>query len=609
MRLDTLPNETLTLPQRAGAWPRVRVGAGAAVPLALYGLALALLLVGIGSHPPFVYNWEEYTAWRFFPFWDHPTGDLFARTEGLMTDSGKSPFVALPLWLGWTFGGVGLESLRPALAVETALAAPLLWAVGRRLAGSGAAALGAVLLALSPVFLLYGRTGTVVGLSLAPALATVYALVRVLQEPRSRRWLFALQALLVIGQYAYAPIRFLWPISLALLASELVLRGKDRLRLLPAVLLTATVLPAALTLTSGREQWQPVAEVNAYYEGRGEQVRAMRNTPDYFRGYLRPTREELLQGRFNGTPDELAWRLVRQNAEDYANLLLDRNTMPALLAHWLPEGRLYAGLLVPFFLIGLAGAAWRAWRRMEDRALLALFFGCGLPLILTTRVHIGRLIFALPFLLLIVAGGYLAVARWVPQAAAWLAHRRARTHGRAGRAAWSEPSPAATTRQTVLARVVVSGLILALPALVAGATWEDYRTLPGPDKETRILAFLRDQAPQVAGPAGTMAIVLGGAPEYEAETIHVAAYRLALDRQYRFVDLSAPPEAPQPAADGRLLIYYGGLLALLEQPGRVPTVCENTYYVGPAFEKRFLAVSASYTAPCGHPLRYQRLPD
>jgi hypothetical protein len=436
-----------------------------------------------------------------------------------------------------------------------------------------------------------------------PALATVYALMRVLQEPRRWRRLFVLQVLLLMGPYAYAPIRFLWPISLALLASELVLRGKDRRRLLFALVVTAVVLPAVLTWTSPRLHLNPWEEMVDYYGGRGEQVGAMLNRPEYFRGYLRPTPEELLQGKFNGTPDELARRLVWQNAADYANLLLDRNTRPTLLAHWLPEGRLYTGLLVPFFLLGLARAAWQARRRMEDRALLALFFGFGLPLILTSRVHVGRLIFALPFLLLIAAGGYLTVAHWVPRAAAWLARRRA------GRRAPAEPTPAAHTRRAVLAQVVVGGLLLALPALVAWATWEDYRTPPGPDKETRILAFLRTQAPRDAGPGGTVAIVLGGAPEYEAETIHTAAYRLALDRQYRFVDLSTPPHAPQPAADGRLPIYYGGLLALLEQPERVPHVCDNMYYVGKAFEKRFQAVAAPYTATCGHALRYQRLPD
>src|SRR3954453_11442555 len=97
MRLTTTPDEsTLGLPAttrgpRRGIHLLVGVRWGAlALPLALYGVALALLLVRIDAHPPFPYNWEEYTAWRVLPFWDHPTWDIFIRDEGLMTDSGRN---------------------------------------------------------------------------------------------------------------------------------------------------------------------------------------------------------------------------------------------------------------------------------------------------------------------------------------------------------------------------------------------------------------------------------------------------------------------------------------------------------------------------------------
>src|SRR5689334_15675286 len=127
MRLTTTPDEpTLALPATARGPRRgirlltgVRWGA-LALPLALYGLALALLLVRLDAHPPFPYNWEEYTAWRVFPFWDHPTGDIFTRDEGLMTDSGRNILLAGPIWLGFALGGVSLATMRVALAVITA---------------------------------------------------------------------------------------------------------------------------------------------------------------------------------------------------------------------------------------------------------------------------------------------------------------------------------------------------------------------------------------------------------------------------------------------------------------------------------------------------------
>src|SRR5262249_12547153 len=157
----------------------------------------------LGDHPAFIYNWEAYTTRAVFAFWDHPSPAILRSTEGLMTDSGFSPFVALPTWLAFRLGGVGLTSLRVATALLAAGAVPLLCAVGRRFVGAATALLAALLLAFSPVFLLYGRTATFVCLSLVPALATTAILLRVLQHPRELRWLIALQALLIAGIYFY----------------------------------------------------------------------------------------------------------------------------------------------------------------------------------------------------------------------------------------------------------------------------------------------------------------------------------------------------------------------------------------------------------------------
>src|SRR3954453_2480446 len=218
--------------------------------LGLYGLAATLLLIHLGDHPAFVYNWEAYTTRAVFAFWDHPSAAIFGSTEGLMTDSGFSPFVALPTWLSFRLGGAGLTSLRVATALIAAGAVPLLWWVGRRFIGAGSALFAALLLALSPVFLLYGRTATFVCLSLVPALATVAVLLRVLQRPQERRWLIALQVMLVAGIYFYAPIRFFWPLSVLLLAWELALRPTLRHAWRRALLVTVLVLPLAITLAA-----------------------------------------------------------------------------------------------------------------------------------------------------------------------------------------------------------------------------------------------------------------------------------------------------------------------------------------------------------------------
>ncbi|HEV2109352.1 MAG TPA: hypothetical protein VGR16_13915, partial [Thermomicrobiales bacterium] len=64
----------------------------------LYLAALGLLLFGPGQLPDYTYNWEHYTAYDLFRFWDggRPLSETFRITDGLMTDSGESPFVVLP---------------------------------------------------------------------------------------------------------------------------------------------------------------------------------------------------------------------------------------------------------------------------------------------------------------------------------------------------------------------------------------------------------------------------------------------------------------------------------------------------------------------------------
>ena len=75
---------------RAGIW----------LPLcALYLLAVIALLSPwpFSAHPPWAYNWEGYTVWRWSTYWGAPSGptlEIWAPTNGLMTDSGQGPLVS-----------------------------------------------------------------------------------------------------------------------------------------------------------------------------------------------------------------------------------------------------------------------------------------------------------------------------------------------------------------------------------------------------------------------------------------------------------------------------------------------------------------------------------
>ena len=132
--------------------------------------------------------------------------------------------------------------------------------------------LAALLLALSPAFLVYARTATDVAVSLVPMLLTVYVLLRVLERPERWWWAVALQGTLLLGAYGYAPIRFLWLFSVALLALEAFLMKAQRKPLLLAAGLTVVVMAGTITALDYDHEHDFITSVGYYYSGRGEQV-------------------------------------------------------------------------------------------------------------------------------------------------------------------------------------------------------------------------------------------------------------------------------------------------------------------------------------------------
>jgi 4-amino-4-deoxy-L-arabinose transferase-like glycosyltransferase len=550
-----------------------------AIPIGLFLFAATLLLFKLGKHPDYAYNWESYTTWRFFAWWDNPSTSIFELNDGLMTDSGSSPFVAPLIWIGFKLLGVGLLALRlpGALAVATVL--PLTWVVGRRLVGERAALLGAFLLGLLPAFLLYGRTATNVAISLVPALITIYVLIRALKEPRRLQWLALLQLMFVLNSYSYSPIRFLWPISIALFATEVLFQPKVRRRLALGLLVTVATLPLVLAFIDPATEFNPASAVGDYFHARGEQVFAWDGDPELYKFYLEPTREEVIMGRLLGSEQDLAWRLVKRNATSFTNLLLDRDTTPAIIDFWNPHGRLYFVFLVPFFLLGVAKSLWKLFRRTEDRVLQACMWGFSLPLLLTSQVHIGRLIYILPLVCLFTASGLfwlvdVVVARW--------RHPRIRR----------------------LPSIAMAATALLLLVATARASWSDYRDAPPPVRDERIIAQLKAGAGEIAASNGNAVLVRAG-DNHEVEAINVSTYRLQLDDTYQFVDIGAGQTVE--VDDGKPALLYGLVLRLLDNPDAVPSFCENTYYVDSEVLSQFSTKTSDAMTRCGHPVRYVEL--
>ena len=164
-----------------------------AVPIAAWTtfVLLHLMSVGLGlyriqSRPSSEYNWESYTLHGLLRFVQDPSDIVLKLNEGLMTNSGESAVVVGPAWVTFTVFGESFASLRIAVLLLAALAVPLTWVLGRTLWNDSVGLCAAAIVATSQVFLLYSRTGTNVGMSIAPAIIG-YLLLWKTVSPDSRR--------------------------------------------------------------------------------------------------------------------------------------------------------------------------------------------------------------------------------------------------------------------------------------------------------------------------------------------------------------------------------------------------------------------------------------
>jgi 4-amino-4-deoxy-L-arabinose transferase-like glycosyltransferase len=461
--------------------------------------------------------------------------------------------------------GGELEAMRVPAALLAAVSVPVLWLLGRRLFGPGPATLAALLLATSPVFLLYGRTATLVGASLPSLLLSALALVRVLGAGIDEGWRWRREGLLagslLLGIYSYAPVRLLWPLTIALLALAAIRNRARRGVLLRAALLCALVVPAATMALVAlvAPEPDPPAAAMSYFHARGEQLVAMSGDPAAASEYLRSS--DAIESGW-----EAAARLVGQNLTDLARLLLDRDTGPPPVDYWNERGRFWPWFFLPFGIIAAVSTV-RGWlgppvRQPAMVLPLALFLGLALPLVLTSRVHIGRLLPALPFALLLVAAGSWIVARWI----GGLARRAA--GGEREIVRWIAP--------------VLAGALLVPATITARA---DMETPLSPTRESLTAAALVNWH-EDASERGGAVLVEDPALGDDIEGVHAATYRLDLDDMYRFVDIQRLGEIPENATDPRPMLLWRGALGAL-QAGEIPHPCQRLWFVAPEIVGEF----------------------
>ena len=528
------------------------------IGVGLYLVALIAILIEIGNRPAFAYNWENYTLWDGFPWWDAPSLNAFDLTDGLMTDSGRSWWVLGPTWLAFRIADTGLTPLRIATGAVAALSVPLTWILARSLitgmftmpgwsnveqatltrAARWAAALSGLLLVALASWLLYARTATLVGLSVAPALLTIIIIDQLRRLTDAWWvWLIALQTMLLLDAWAYAPIRFLYPFALVYFGVELLFRRQAWRRWLVVIGVTAVSLPLLLATVDQDPAWRPIESINDYYNARGEQILALRENPNDFAYFLRDVDMEQ-------SPDELERQLIEQNARDLVRLFFDIDTRPAITDYWNQTGRLMPWFLAPFVLLGMAVSLLRVVRAPESRLLHLMFWGFTLPMILTSKVHIGRLVFAMPFLCIFAAIGIIGIA-W-----GLTFHFDRRTSRRP------------------LINLAAPLLALALLIPVAASAFADYRTPVTGGWETRFADLLESNPEQFQN---GVAWIGGDLSQLTIEEISLAAVRIEVDHDYQFVNLAAG-ETPD-RDDPRPVVYFGAVPEFLDDPSTATALC------------------------------------
>ena len=156
--------------------------------------------------------------------------------------------IGLPIALGVAIGGVTIDSMRIPIALLAAAAVPVFWLLGRRLVGPAAATMAALLLATSPVFLLYGRPRPWLASPCCRSCSLRW-LCSECSTPTPRRAGAGIAKVPrshpSLGIYAYAPVRLVWPLAVAILGFAALTNPARRAVLLRTSLLCLAVVPMA----------------------------------------------------------------------------------------------------------------------------------------------------------------------------------------------------------------------------------------------------------------------------------------------------------------------------------------------------------------------------
>ncbi|HNQ17035.1 MAG TPA: hypothetical protein PKJ26_00110 [Candidatus Woesebacteria bacterium] len=356
-----------------------------------------LLFYNLNNYPPTLYNWENYSVWNIFQQrFNEPTismASYFQRADGLMTESGFSPIVGLPMYLITEIFGYSLETLRIWPATLTIIGVLVFFLFILKVFGKKISAIATILLITSQGFLLYGRTATNVAPTLLAESVTAALIYYFLLKPKSFALFLSALVMVVINYFFYAPIRFFTPILLFCIARYLLLHVTHLLSNNDAVIksgeiLKLLVIGVFVSFAIVIIYFSKSLFLN-YFHARGEQIFASitQINPSVYH-IKNPTMQ------------------IFVNTKQYLSLLFSIDSKPVIIDYGNHYGQMMHRALVPFFILGFFVMINGLKKKNRKYRLLAFWFllTC-VPILLTNNVHIGRLFLHLSPLFVVVAIG------------------------------------------------------------------------------------------------------------------------------------------------------------------------------------------------------------
>ncbi len=356
-----------------------------------------LLFYNLNYYPPTLYNWENYPVWNIFQQkFNEPTISMtsyFQKADGLMTESGISPIVGLPMYLIATNFDHTLEALRIWPATLTLIGVLVFLLFISKVFGKKIGVLATILLGTSQGFLLYGRTATNVAPTLLAESVTVAIIYYFLLKPKSLNLFLCTIAITISNYFFYAPIRFFTPILLFSIArylflhvtqlvnkNDVVIKHSDKFKLL----LTGGLISILILIS----YFSKSLFLN-YFHARGEQMFA-----------------SITQQASSTYHIENPAKQLSVNGIHYLKLLFSIDSKPVIIDYGNHYGQMIHRALVPFFILGFIVIVRECKKKNGKYQLLIYWFLLtSLPILLTNNVHIGRLFLHLSPLYVIVAVG------------------------------------------------------------------------------------------------------------------------------------------------------------------------------------------------------------